>query len=394
MLEIFLALAIGTAFGLVTGLLPGLHPNNTIPIILSISSLFDPLYASVILISTGIINCFINFIPSVLLGAPEDSTALGVLPGHRLLLEGRGFEAIKLSALGSFGGVLLAIAILPLFAFIFPFVYTFIRPQLHWILIGFVIYMIAREEKKIYAIVVFLLSGFLGIISLNFSDISLFPLLSGLFGLSTLLISFFTKTKLPERFEPDDMKIGRKNILSSIWIGSVAGILAGLLPGIGSSQATALTQQIFKRNDEREFLVSIGAVATSDLIYSLMALWLLGNPRSGIAVAVGKILEVGFQEILIFIPIILVSACIGLYLTLKLSKISLEFLRKINYNNLCFYTIVFILSLILIFSDFLGLLIALTAIAIGLIPNFVGIRRTHAMGCLLLPTILFFAGIA
>lgn len=392
MIEIFLALAIGTIFGIVTGLLPGLHPNNTIPIILGVAFIFEPLYAAIILISTGVINCFINFIPSVLLGAPEDSTVLGVLPGHRLLLEGRGFEAIKLSALGSFGGVILAILILPLFAIVFPFIYTFIRPQLHWILIGFVIYMIAKEENRIYAIVVFLLSGILGVISLNFSENTLFPLLSGLFGLSTLLISYFTKTKLPESIEAEDLKVERKNILSSIGIGGVAGILAGLLPGIGSSQATALTQQVFKRNSEREFLISIGAVATSDLIYSLMALWLLGNPRSGIAVAVGKLLEVGFQEILIFIPIILISACIGLYLTLSLSKVSLKFLKKINYNNLCFYTIVFVLSLVLIFSDILGLLIALIAITVGIIPNFVGIRRTHAMGCLLLPTILFFAG--
>jgi len=39
--------------------------------------------------------------PSIFLGAPEADTALAVLPGHALLMEGRGEEAVRLSAIGS-----------------------------------------------------------------------------------------------------------------------------------------------------------------------------------------------------------------------------------------------------------------------------------------------------
>ena len=74
MFELFLALLIGIIFGVVAGLLPGLHPNNTIPIILGMSFLFGPLPTAVILVTSGVINSFVNFIPSILLGAPEEST--------------------------------------------------------------------------------------------------------------------------------------------------------------------------------------------------------------------------------------------------------------------------------------------------------------------------------
>lgn len=398
MLEIALAMLLGILLGIVAGLLPGLHPNNTIPIILGLSFLFEPLTLAVILISSGVVNCFMNFIPSILLGAPEDSTALGVLPGHKLLLEGHGFEAIKLTVVGCLGGVLFAISTLPIFARVFPVLYKYLRPNIHWLLIGVVGYMISIEKgikNKLFALTVFLLSGILGLIVLNYSNETLFPLLSGLFGLPMLLLAIHQKTRLPEKFTYEEEKIERKTILSSISVGSLAGIIAGLLPGIGAAQATVLSQQIAgKQEDGRNFLVSIGSVTTSDLVYSLLALFLIGNPRSGIAVAVGQLVNVDFQMILIFISIIIISAGIGCFLTLKLTKHSISFLRKIDYSKLCFYVIAFLCVLIMFFTGPFGLAIAVIATAIGLIPNLVGIRRTHSMGVLILPTIVWFSGIS
>jgi len=191
MLEIFLALTFGIIFGVIAGLIPGLHPNNTIPIIVGMSFLFSPTNASIVLVSSGIINIFVNFIPSIILGAPEDGTVLSVLPGHKMLMEGRGFEAIKLSVLGGLGGILFSIAILPVFAFTIPSIYELIRPHIHFILIPAVVWMILTEKKwgKVFAVFTFFASGFLGLIVLDFSDAALFPLLSGLFGLPTLLIA-------------------------------------------------------------------------------------------------------------------------------------------------------------------------------------------------------------
>jgi len=398
MLELFLALSIGIIFGIVAGLLPGLHPNNTIPMILGMSFLFGPLPTAVILVTSGVINSFVNFIPSILLRAPEESTVLGVLPGHKLLLEGRGFEAIKLCVMGSLGGVLFSIATLPLFVFFIPTLYEFIRPHVHWLLIAVIGYLILTErgKNKFFALGIFILSGILGLIVLNnFSDAALFPLLTGLFGLPMLLMSIFKKTKIPEKFSLKEEKIEKRNLFSCISIGSLAGIVAGLLPGIGATQSTILTQQAFgkKKEDGREFLISIGAITTCDIVYSILALYLIGNARSGIAIGVSKLLEVGFSETLIFIAFIIISAGIATFVTLKMTKISLNFLKKIDYQKLCLYTSIFLFVLTIIFSGLIGILILIVSIAIGLIPNYLGVRRTYSMGCLILPTILFFAGI-
>ena len=397
MLEFFLAFLLGILIGVAAGLLPGLHPNNVVPIILSLSYLFGPLPSAIILVTTGVVNSFIAFIPSILLGAPEDSTALGVLPGHKLLLQGRGFEAIKLCITGCFGGVLISTLSIPLFALIVPTLYNFIRPNVQWILIFVVLYMVLSERgrDKIYSFSIFILSGVLGLLVLNnLSDAMLFPLLTGMFGLPMLLLSIFEKTSLPENFSFDEEIIDRKSLLSCIGIGSFAGIIAGLLPGVGSTQSTILTQQAFQRKrDERSFLISIGAITSSDIVYSTLALWLLGNPRSGIAVGIGKLLEVGFKEAILFIVFILISAALATIITLKFTKIALSFLKKINYQKLCIATSIFLFILTIVFSGLIGILVLITSLSIGFIPNKIGIKRTHMMGCLLVPTILFFMGI-
>jgi putative membrane protein len=95
-LESFLLVFVGMGIGVFAGLTPGIHVNTTIPIIMSLSFLLpSPYYLAVLVVSVAVTEMFIDYIPSIFLGAPEADTSLSVLPGHRLLLEGRGYEAIK-----------------------------------------------------------------------------------------------------------------------------------------------------------------------------------------------------------------------------------------------------------------------------------------------------------
>lgn len=293
---------------------------------------------------------------------------------------------------------------LPLFAAFVPFVYSQTRSFVHWLLIFVVCYMILSENNmrsRFFAFVVFALSGLLGLIVLN-NNIGgviepLFPMLSGLFGLPILFLSIRQKTKLPESFSFEQERLGNKTIFSGVAAGSIAGILAGLLPGIGSAQATVLAQEAVGREEadvaKRKFLIAVGGVNTADVIYSLFAIWLLGNPRSGIAVAVAKLVTVGLEQVLIFTAVTIIAAGFAAYLTLKLSRKAVFLLKRIDYSKLCKWVFVFICVLIDLFSGWFGLVIAAIAFSMGLVPNLAGIRRSHCMGCLLLPTILFFAGI-
>ena len=397
-----LGLALGITLGVFAGLLPGLHPNTLIPLLVGAAAYFDPLTAAVILVATGITNSFVAFIPAILLGAPEDSEAMSALPGHRMLLAGRGYEAIKLTIIGGLGSVLLCLALLPVLWFGFPAVYSATRPFLHWLLAALVAYMLLSEpgwKKAGWASLTFMMAGFLGIIALDgFGDWTLFPMLTGLFGLPMLLLSLKHRIKLPENFSYESEPISAKSRFSGIAAGSAAGILVGLLPGIGSAQATVLAQEVVGRSkdvgtSDRTFLTAAGGVNAADSIYGLLALWLVGNPRSGISVAISQMAGVGSESLLVIISVLVAAAGIAAYLTLKLARVSVPLLRRIDYRRLNILVAIMLVILVAFFSGPLGLVVLAVSTAIGLIPNLTGIRRSHSMGCLLLPTILFFAGI-
>ena len=79
------ALFFGVAMGSLTGLIPGFHVNNVALILLALSPVFlswgIPLSAvAAIIVSTGTVHTFLNYIPSALLGAPDGDTALSLLP--------------------------------------------------------------------------------------------------------------------------------------------------------------------------------------------------------------------------------------------------------------------------------------------------------------------------
>ena len=107
--------------GVISGLLPGLHVNSIALILLSVSgsivALCSPLSAYGIseqfivvlicgfIVSVSVSHAFHDSIPTTFLGAPEEDTALSVLPAHALLLQGRGYEAVVFSAIGSLGAI-------------------------------------------------------------------------------------------------------------------------------------------------------------------------------------------------------------------------------------------------------------------------------------------------
>ncbi|HSD57732.1 MAG TPA: tripartite tricarboxylate transporter permease, partial [Methanotrichaceae archaeon] len=105
-LTLVLCMALGFILGILSGLVPGLHINNFAAIMLALSpqlmaqGLTSYHMASIVL-AASISQTFFDCIPAIFVGAPDADTALTVLPGHRLMLEGRGIEAVRLSALGS-----------------------------------------------------------------------------------------------------------------------------------------------------------------------------------------------------------------------------------------------------------------------------------------------------
>lgn len=401
MFEVLAHTLAGVGLGVVTGLIPGLHVNNLTPamVALAAGSSLVSLNLAAAIVAMSITNVFISYIPSTFLGAPEEGTELSVLPGHRLLLEGRGYHAIRLTTIGCLGGLLLSAALLLPFLLVVTPAYEFISPHMHWLLIFVVVVMIALERSKVgilWATAIFIMSGLLGLLTLDTNlvggDAALMPLLSGLFGVSVLLPSIAGGNALPEQHindEPVDMRSNAKPLVA----GTAAGALTGIIPGVGPSQGTVMAQLATNSSGTEEFLIAVSGVNTSKALFSFVALYAIGRARSGAAVAVGELMEVGATELVFLVGVALLSGGIAALLHLKLGKLAARHMDRLPYRTLCVAVLAFIVGLTIYYSGLAGLLILATATAIGILSATTNVKRTHAMGVILLPCILYFAGL-
>lgn len=399
MLELLLLALLGCLLGVITGLTPGLHVN-TIAIIglcLFPSLSISPLEFAVVMVSMAITHTFLDFIPAIFLGVPEEETALSVLPTHQLLLQGKALEAVQLTAIGSLLGLGFSLILLLPALFVIPIAYQSLRPFIVYILLIAVILLIIREKEKrriFLSIMVFFMSGWLGIIMFEQKLLSttqvLFPVFVGLFGLSNILFSLKSETiKIPQD-EFIRVKIDRKMVSSGI-LGSLGGILVGILPAMSPSQVGVLMYEIFGTNI-RSFIISISAINTSDAIYSFVALYTIKNPRSGVATIVGKVLEIDFNALLFIVGTMAFIALFATILHIKIGGWVMKFVGRVNYRLLSVASLLLVLILVYLITGFFGILVTLLATSIGLLPIFAGISRTHCMGVLLVPTILYFFG--
>ncbi len=398
MIEMILVL-IGVFLGCFLGLLPGSHINNLLPFLLTFSSFLTPVQLSLFIISIAISQLFSSFIPSIFLGAPESETALSVLPGHRLLLEGKGYEAIKLVIIGALGSLILTLLLIFVLTSFFQEIYQISRPYIHYLIllvIGFMVLSEKNPKRIFWSILIILLSGFFGIIVLNSSlvpqHVVLFPTLSGMFGVSTILISMEERSQIPKQKKDQRIRISFRDIFISIILGSVAGIVVGFLPAIGVSQAATMVQYLGRMGESRSFLVTLSGINLGNEVFSLVSLYLVRNPRSGASVAIQRIMgELTLNDVILFIGAICLSAGISSILTLFLGKKIPKYLCKIDYKLLCYLTILYLICMVFIFTGIFGLLILFTSTSLGILAAKTGIRRSNCMGVLLIPSLLFFS---
>ena len=80
-LALLVALLLGCLIGTFTGLTPGIHVNLIGVILLSLPlTKISPIYSLIFLVSMSITHTFLDFIPSIFLGAPDEDTSLSILP--------------------------------------------------------------------------------------------------------------------------------------------------------------------------------------------------------------------------------------------------------------------------------------------------------------------------
>jgi putative membrane protein len=391
-----IALLLGIAAGTAAGLIPGIHVNligaSLVPSLLLIGFQAEPVYLIVFVASMAITQTFVDFIPSVFLGAPDEGTELSILPGHQLLKKGQGFQAVVLTCYGSLSAVvLLAILAVP-FIFLSQDFMSSIYGKITLIIPALLalssLYLISNEEKRLPAFFVFSLTGVLGLAVLNMGSLEqpLLPLLTGLFGSSTMFMSIKSKTKIPKQ----EISMPEKKIIRPLLGALVASPLCGFLPGLGAGQAAIIGNSISK-TDTRGFLVLLGATNTFVMGISFIALYLLSKTRTGAAATVQQLtgnLDKSFFFLVIMAAI--AAGIISYFLTIWMTKKISSKIEKINYTVISIIVICFLAVLVTAISGFLGLLVMITSTMTGIYCISSGVRRTNMMGCLVIPTLVLY----
>lgn len=412
MIELVIACFIGILIGTMTGMIPGIHVNTAGAILFASSTFLltflSPEFLCVVMVSMSIAHALIEFVPSMLLGVPQEGTATSILPGHRMVLQGRSKEVIRIVAVGGFGAILVTILMMPIFAIVLPFLHDISKPYTWVILLFASIYLTysltGTPREFIWSLFLFTSSGILGWTIFQTpisSGVTLMCVFSGLFGISTILFSLNDNSTIPHQNPFYDLNIDF-NKFKSIFAGGITGAILGFLPGFGPAQGTVIAQAASGTNDNDDedtvnFLLATSGLNISDCLFSLIAIYIIGNPRSGIAVYMSYLIsEMTLNHLIIFIFASLLAVSVSLMLALKLGDSFSRLMGGVDYKKLSIGVIILQIVILYIFIFYYRApvgymtLALITSTAMGMLPHFLGIGKSHLMGVLIIPAIVIY----
>jgi len=402
MLEILLGTLIGVILGTISGIIPGVHANTLAAVLMSLQAfllaVLGPGALAGALFAALITHTFVDAVPSTFLGIPDADTSLAVLPAHALCLEGNGEEAVRIAALGSACAIVIAVPVSVGCYLLLPA----LQPYFDWwigiLLIASIGYMIVTSEAPGWALAIFALSGFLGTFALHYTFLSwhtisgtsaiLMPLLTGLFGISVLLVA--SQGTLPAQHF-SGLRIEDKAVIKYSLLGTCAGVAVGWLPGLSTASANGVLASIIGyERDRRTYILATNAANTANAFIGLAALFALSRMRNGVMAAIA---EIPLPSIGSLMVIGILAACAAYFMTIRLSASAWR-LNGIDSGNLNRMVIAFIVLLSIVLSGPFGFCILLLGTAVGLVPHLVNVPRMYCMGAIMVPVMLFSFGIA
>jgi len=214
-------------------------------------------------------------------------------------------------------------------------------------------------------------------------------MLTGLFGTSLLLHSLFTNPAIPEQTCNNNLFVSSSFRAT---IGAcLGGVITGIFPGIGSAQAAIIGKTLFKKITTRGFIMLNGGVNTINFFVSLFTLHILNKARNGAVLSIKELIpSLGFGHFLLLVAASLFAAGIAALATLFLARLTTGIINKIPYKRLSIAVTGLMIGLTLLFSGLPGLLVLITATAIGLLAHLLGVGKSQCMGCILVPVLLYF----
>ena len=413
---VFLGAIAGTLAGILTGLTPGIHVNTVTALALAGSAICAPLgleYTTLLtfVCSLAISHTFFDVVPGLFLGVPGDET-FALLPGHRMVRRGEGQVAVQLSIAGSGIGLALGIAAMVAqlkFGNLVGTIERLINPAMFWILLAVALILILSERHRFRALFAFLASGMLGIVVFGSTLVAggssaavnvLFPSLVGLFGVAGLLFAITTNGGTLKPVQAGDVARFRTRGIAWPGIrGGFAGLLVGLLPGLGGANAATLLMLVERRKSNREeedraYLVTTSSLNTAEALFAIAALYLIGRSRSGASIAIERILGgiVNEADILLITSVMMGAGVMASVILWRLGPLLAKSIQQVDSVSLNVAVIGFLTVLTFALLRIGGVAILICATVVGLVPLLCNVRRAQLMGFFLVPTMLYFSG--
>lgn len=421
-LLVLVSTIVGTVLSCVLSCLPGLHVYNIMGLLVMFiywvqdlgyqmpAEVYLPFMASMI-VGWSILNT----IPSMLLGAPDESAVFTVLPGQKYLMMGRGYEGTMMTGVGSLAGVFILIFIVgPLAPFVLPIVQNVLRGHMHWILWVVIVYILQSEWPKggntgpagwrkfrsawgslSAGLFTFIISGIMGFILLNRSPIStevafqnIMPAFVGLFAVPWCLLNMISGAEVPPQHIAKSLDVDGNVILRSSAAGGLGGGFAAFFPVITGGIGGLLAGHATAQRDERVFIMSQGV---SKVLYYTGAFMLMFVPGLGITRGGGAWMikslhtPMGAGDYYLVMATIAIAGAVSYLIMSPLTRGTIWMIGKFNYRYVSAGALVIIVALVYLVTKWAGIFIMLVGSGIGLIPVLFASRRLNCLGILLLP---------
>jgi putative membrane protein len=386
----------GVTLGTVSGLVPGIHANAFALLLAATAPTLSGPQAGVAaaVLAAGVTHTFLDVVPALALGVPDAAMAAGSLPGHRLVLGGRGREALRLSALGSGGALLVALPVaVPLTALVRQHE-ALLGAALPFLLTGVFGLLVLAERslgKMVAAAFLVCLAGGLGLATLDrpFDGLVgvggvLTPLFGGLFGVP-VLVDAARGGGVP-RQDDTRLAVSPRTVGRATAAGVAGGGFVGYLPGVSAGVAATLALPFAGREaPDRTYLVATSGANTATAVFALFSLVALDAPRTGVTVALRA---VGPPPLLTLLAASVVAGAVSAGLVPLLGDRYLVAAGRIGPLATSVVACGLLCLLSTLFAGVEGVVVLAAAGVVGLLPVRLGVRRVHLMGVLAVPLVV------
>jgi len=427
---ILLCTVVGTVLSCVLSVLPGLHVYNVMGLmvmfILALAKAgieIPPEYAVCLMAGMVVGWSMLNTIPSILLGAPDESAIFTVLPGQKYLMFGRGYEGTMITGVGGLAGLFILIFVMgPLAPKLLPVVQYVLRPYMPFILWVIITYILMSEWPKGgntgpagwakfadawkslgAGLATFLLSGIMGFILLYRPPVdtavafqNIMPAFVGLFAIPWCLLNAISGANVPPQHISDSLDINGDIILRSAAAGGLGGGFAAFFPVVTGGIGGLLAGHATAQRDERVFIMSQGV---SKILYYTGAFMLafvpgLGITRGGGAWIIKGIFTArGDGDYYMILAAIAIAGATSYLMMPPLTRLTIWVVGRFNYRIVSVVALFIIMVLVFLVTGWVGIFVMAVGTGIGLIPVLFASRRLNCLGILLLPIACNMSGI-